>query len=269
VRKIAADLTGGSGLYFKALTHGCRRCRRFPAEIREPCARGSNVTASRRCTRIDAARSGIRGTGLKPRDRIRIARALEVVEATGRSLDRLASRRIAALLPPGHSARLFLSPHRDQLYARIDSRYEAIAVGGALEESRMAARARSVAAGDEGPWRSGADRRAPQGETSPQQAAVIGRADTRHYASGIHLVPAQRRIRMGAAGRGEGWFDQNRGFIVRSSCPALCALCGNPSPTSGGVKTDGRDIGERKRRRPSDGYARHGRPADGALAAKQ
>ena len=46
----------------------------------------------------------------------------------------------------------------------------------------MAARqSRSAAAGDEGPWRAGLIRHL-EGEISLEEAAAIGRADTRHYA---------------------------------------------------------------------------------------
>ena len=96
---------------------------------------------------------------LKPRDRTRIARALEVVEATGRSLTDWHRDGLPPLLPPGTFSALFLAPDRDALYARIDARFDAMLKAGALEEVARAcgAPARSPAAGDEGPWRAGAD----------------------------------------------------------------------------------------------------------------
>ena len=47
---------------------------------------------------------------LKPRDRTRIARALEVVEATGRSLPDWHREGLPPLLPPGEFSALFLAP---------------------------------------------------------------------------------------------------------------------------------------------------------------
>ena len=96
---------------------------------------------------------------LKPRDRTRIARALEVVEATGRSLTDWHRDGLPPLLPPGSFSALFLEPDRDALYARIDARFDAMLKAGALDEvaDLGGAAARSVAAGDEGPWRPGAD----------------------------------------------------------------------------------------------------------------
>jgi len=44
--------TGGSGLYFKALDAWVvGGAADFPLRYAKPCARGSNATASRRCTR--------------------------------------------------------------------------------------------------------------------------------------------------------------------------------------------------------------------------
>ena len=96
---------------------------------------------------------------LKPRDRTRIARALEVVEATGRSLLDWHREGLPPLLPPDSFRAVFLAPERDELYARIDARFDAMLVPARSRRSRaLAARQpRSAAAGDEGPWRAGAD----------------------------------------------------------------------------------------------------------------
>src|SRR5262249_58861320 len=59
---------------------------------------------------------------LKPRDRTRVARALEVVEATGRSLTDWHHEGLPPLLPPRTFAALFLAPEREALYALIDAR---------------------------------------------------------------------------------------------------------------------------------------------------
>ena len=78
---------------------------------------------------------------LKPRDRTRIARALEVVEATGRSLTDWHRDGLPPLLPPGQFRAVFLAPERDELYARIDARFDAMLTAGALEEvAALAAR---------------------------------------------------------------------------------------------------------------------------------
>ena len=82
---------------------------------------------------------------LKPRDRSRIARALEVVEATGRSLADWHRDGLPPLLPQGTFRALFLDPDREQLYARIDARFAAMLDAGALEEvAALGARGNSI-----------------------------------------------------------------------------------------------------------------------------
>ena len=96
---------GGSGLYFKALTRGLSAVPPVAAEIRD------SVRARLERNGVEAlhaelsSRDPASAERLKPRDRTRIARALEVVEATGRSLTDWHRDGLPPLLPPGHSAR--------------------------------------------------------------------------------------------------------------------------------------------------------------------
>ena len=132
---------GGSGLYFKALTRGLSAVPPIPPGIRE------SVRARLERDGVEALhaelgqRDPVAAERLKPRDRTRIARALEVVEATGRSLTDWHRDGLPPLLPPGSFSALFLSPDRDQLYARIDARFDAMLKAGALQEvAALAAR---------------------------------------------------------------------------------------------------------------------------------
>jgi tRNA dimethylallyltransferase len=205
--------TGGSGLYFKALTHGLSAVPPIPAEIREA------VRARLERDGVEALhaeltrRDPVSAERLKPRDRIRIARALEVVEATGRSLTDWHRDGLPPLLPPGQFSALFLSPDRDQLYARIDSRYEAMLSAGALEEvAALAARRLDPLLPAMKAHGVPALIRHLKGEISLQQAALIGRADTRHYAKRQftwfrHQLPEFEWVRPDEA---RGRFDQNR-----------------------------------------------------------
>ncbi len=136
-----AIFAGGSGLYFKALTRGLSAVPPIPAEIRE------GVRARLQRDGVEALHAELAqrdpesAERLKPRDRTRIARALEVVEATGRSLTDWHRDGLPPLLPPGQFSALFLAPERDQLYARIDARYDTMLAAGALEEvAALAAR---------------------------------------------------------------------------------------------------------------------------------
>jgi tRNA dimethylallyltransferase len=120
---------------------------------------------------------------LKPRDRTRIARALEVVEATGRSLTDWHRDGLPPLLPQGQFSAVFLAPERDQLYARIDARFDAMLEAGALEEiAALAARHLDPLLPAMKAHGVPALIRHFRGEITLEQAAVTGRADTRHYA---------------------------------------------------------------------------------------
>jgi tRNA dimethylallyltransferase len=174
---------GGSGLYFKALTRGLSAVAPIPAGIRESVRARLERDGVAALHAELARRDPVSAERLKPGDRSRIARALEVVEATGRSLTDWHSDGLPPLLPPGEFSALFLSPDRDQLYGRIDARFEAMLAAGAPEEvAALAARnldpllPAMKAHGVPGLIRH------LRGEITLAEAADIGRADTRHYA---------------------------------------------------------------------------------------
>jgi tRNA dimethylallyltransferase len=204
---------GGSGLYFKALTRGLSAVPPIPPGIRE------SVRARLERDGVEALhaelgqRDPVAAERLKPRDRTRIARALEVVEATGRSLTDWHRDGLPPLLPPGSFSALFLSPDRDQLYARIDARFDAMLKAGALQEvAALAARQLDPLLPAMKAHGVPALIRHLNGEITLQEAAVIGRADTRHYAKRQftwfrHQLPEFTWVQPEAAG---GWLDQNR-----------------------------------------------------------
>jgi tRNA dimethylallyltransferase len=174
---------GGSGLYFKALTRGLSAVPPVAASIRE------SVRARLERNGVEAlhaelsARDPASAARLKPRDRARIARALEVIEATGRSLTDWHRDGLPPLLPSGQFSAVFLAPERDALYARIDARYEAMLAAGALEEvARLGARQLDPLLPAMKAHGVPALLSHLNGEITLQQAAEIGRADTRHYA---------------------------------------------------------------------------------------
>jgi tRNA dimethylallyltransferase len=174
---------GGSGLYFKALTRGLSAVPPIPPEIRE------GVRARLERDGVEALHAELvrrdpqSAERLKPRDRTRIARALEVIEATGRSLGDWHRDGLPPLLPPGTFTAVFLAPDRDQLYARIDARFDTMIKDDAVAEiAALAARHLDpqlpvMKAHGVPPLI-----RHLRGEITLEEAAVIGRADTRHYA---------------------------------------------------------------------------------------
>ncbi|MEA2838413.1 MAG: tRNA dimethylallyltransferase [Bradyrhizobium sp.] len=175
--------TGGSGLYFKALTRGLSAVPPIPPDVRED-------------VRVRLERDGVEAlhvqlmqrdpdsaARLKPRDRSRVARALEVVEATGRSLTDWHHDGLPPLLAPGQFTAVFLEPDRDELYSRIDARFDAMLQAGALEEvAALAARRLDPLLPVMKAHGVPALMRHLGGEVTLEEAAVIGRADTRHYA---------------------------------------------------------------------------------------
>ena len=98
---------GGTGLYFKALTHGLSAVPPIPPEIRESVRARLERDGVEALHADLARRDPASAERLKPRDRTRIARALEVIEATGRSLTDWHREGLPPLLPPGKSARCF------------------------------------------------------------------------------------------------------------------------------------------------------------------
>ena len=105
------------------------------------------------------------------------------MEATGRALPDWHHEGLPPLLPPGELTALFLAPERDQLYARIDARFGAMLDAGALEEvAALAARKLDPLLPAMKAHGVPALIRYLGGEITREQAAEIGRADTRHYA---------------------------------------------------------------------------------------
>ena len=201
---------GGSGLYFKALTRGLSAVPPIPPEIREA------VRARLERDGVEALhtelmlRDPASAERLKPRDRTRIARALEVIEATGRTLPDWHREGLPPLLPLGEFSALFLAPERDQLYARIDARFDAMLGAGALDEvAALAARKLDPLLPAMKPHGVPALIRYLSGEITREQAAEISRADTRHYAKRQftwfrHQLPEFEWVKPEAA---RGWLE--------------------------------------------------------------
>jgi tRNA dimethylallyltransferase len=174
---------GGSGLYFKALTRGLSAVPPIPPEVRESVRARLERDGVETLHAELGQRDPASAERLKPRDRARIARALEVVEATSRSLTDWHRDGLPPLLPPNTFRALFLAPDRDQLYARIDARFDAMLIAGALQEvAALAVRQLDPLLPAMKAHGVPALIRHLGGEIGLAEAAEIGRADTRHYA---------------------------------------------------------------------------------------
>ncbi|BAL75048.1 tRNA (adenosine(37)-N6)-dimethylallyltransferase MiaA [Bradyrhizobium cosmicum] len=174
---------GGTGLYFKALTAGLSVVPPIPAEVREDVRARLERNGVEALHAELAVRDPRAAERLNLRDRTRIARALEVIEATGRSLLDWHQEGQPPLLPKDSFRAVFLAPERDELYARIDARFDAMLGAGALNEvERLAARHLDPLLPAMKAHGVPALIRHLRGELSLEDAAAIGRADTRHYA---------------------------------------------------------------------------------------
>src|SRR5258708_11061706 len=116
--------TGGSGLYFKALTAGLAAIPPIPPEIRAAVRARLQACGPAALHAELSGRDPVAAAGLRPADRTRIARALEVVEATGRSITDWRHTGMPPLLAAARLAQMFLAPDRDSLSPRIDARFD-------------------------------------------------------------------------------------------------------------------------------------------------
>lgn len=178
--KRLAIFTGGTGLYFLALTQGLSDMPAVPVSARMK-VRGEaeGISTPELHARLDPQMA----SKLRPSDRQRIIRALEVFEGTGRSLAEWQQNPRRAFLDPKQTAGVFLAVDRKELHSRINARFDKMIEQGALNEVRVLA-ARNLDAALPAmkahgvPWLM----KHLRGEISLDEAAEGGKGDTRKYA---------------------------------------------------------------------------------------
>src|ERR1700682_5129068 len=174
---------GGTGLYFRALTWGLSSMPPVPEAVRAK-VRGEadSVAAAELHARL-ATRDPATAAKLRPSDRQRVIRALEIFEATGRSLAEWQAAPGKPLIEPGEAISVFLAVDRTELRTRIDARFDKMLAGGALEEVRAFA-ARKLDPALPAMRAHGALwlMKHFAGEVSLEAAANEAKADTRKYA---------------------------------------------------------------------------------------
>lgn len=127
-------IVGGTGLYFRALLQGLSPVPDIPAEIRRRWRQEADRRGGPELHAVLAARDPVMAERLRPSDPQRIVRALEVLEATGKSLADWQREPGEPLLNEAETTRIVIAPGRAALAARIDARFEAMIAAGALEE---------------------------------------------------------------------------------------------------------------------------------------
>ena len=128
---------GGTGLYFKALTQGMSAIPPVPGDVRAKVrSRAAGVPAADlyACLKRQDPATAAR---LRPSDPQRILRALEVFEATGKSLVSFHGTRTLPVLDMKDAFAVFLATERKALKARIDARFEVMLQAGGLREAAV------------------------------------------------------------------------------------------------------------------------------------
>lgn len=175
-------IVGGTGLYFKALLEGLSPIPDIPEDVRaywrtEAVRRGAEAMHAD-LSRLDP----VMAARLLPSDTQRIVRAIEVVQATGRSLAEWQDLRGEPVVDEADAFRFVVTVDRAELHERADARFAAMMTAGAIDEVRTlsgmqldpslpAMRAIGVRPLE----------RMIRGDIAPAEAVQLAQAETRQY----------------------------------------------------------------------------------------
>ncbi len=120
-------ITGGTGLYFTALTEGMAEIPSTPPEIR---AEADALSLEDLLAGLDSRTRD----GLDQRNRARVQRAWEVLRATGRGLADWQATTPPPALPLSKAMPILVDAPKDWLLKRIETRFDAMLEMGALDE---------------------------------------------------------------------------------------------------------------------------------------
>jgi tRNA dimethylallyltransferase len=127
-------IVGGTGLYIKALTRGLINSPGGSEDIRNElsaiAAQYGNLELYRKLSSVDP----VTAEKLHPNDLVRIVRALEVFEMTGRSISELRQEHQFGDDPGYRCLKLGIAVDRPELFRRIDNRVEWMMESGLVEE---------------------------------------------------------------------------------------------------------------------------------------
>jgi tRNA dimethylallyltransferase len=129
-RGVVPILVGGTGLYIRTLLDGIAPVPAIDPAIREEVRALATAEAYDALKIADPERAAM----LNPADAARIARALEVIRSTGRTLAQWQEERSGGIGRTVSLSPLLLLPPRDWLYERCDRRFALMLEHGAVEE---------------------------------------------------------------------------------------------------------------------------------------
>lgn len=175
-------IVGGTGLYFKALLEGLSPVPPIPDAVRNRWRTLQAEHGAHALWTVLMSNDPEMALRLDPNDSQRIVRALEVFEATGRSLADWQRTPGVPLISLVEAVKLVITPDRDVLYARAETRFDAMMAAGAggeaaalaalqLDPALPAMRALGVA-----PLIAAA-----RGELALDTAVIAAKAETRQY----------------------------------------------------------------------------------------
>ncbi|MCD1263673.1 tRNA (adenosine(37)-N6)-dimethylallyltransferase MiaA [Shinella sumterensis] len=133
-RQTLPVFVGGTGLYFRALTGGLSDMPDIPDDVRERLRARLAAEGPEALHRVLGERDPETAARLMPGDGQRILRALEVLDATGRSISTFQAGSGPAVIDPARARKIVVLPDRAVLAARINRRFGEMLKTGAVEE---------------------------------------------------------------------------------------------------------------------------------------
>jgi len=125
---------GGTGLYFRALGGGLAEMPEIPHPIRNFWREKLENEGAASLYRELTVRDPLMAQKLRPTDGQRLIRALEILEATGKSLGGWQAQKSPPLIDLAQAKKILIIPDRQTLYERINHRFERMLELGALDE---------------------------------------------------------------------------------------------------------------------------------------
>jgi len=123
-------VVGGTGLYLRTLLDGIAPVPAIDPEVRQRVREAAVEENHLRLRTLDPDAA----ERLKPTDTTRIARALEVILSTGRTLGEWHKQRVGGIAQQVELRAIVLLPPRKWLYARCDDRFAQMVDKGAVSE---------------------------------------------------------------------------------------------------------------------------------------
>ncbi|MGV8996744.1 MAG: tRNA (adenosine(37)-N6)-dimethylallyltransferase MiaA [Parvibaculaceae bacterium] len=127
-------VVGGTGLYFRTLVEGLSPIPPVPDEVRAQ-VRAEVADAGDKAHALLVAVDPVLAEVIRPSDKQRIARGVEVARGTSKPLSQWHLEPPRPLIT-GRLAKFVLAPEREWLRARCDLRFDLMVEGAALDEAR-------------------------------------------------------------------------------------------------------------------------------------